>query len=239
MGTTTAAGAKTGAGVPLPPISVARFEEALGLVELMVAENQKTFIEHGQRFREQHRETTGRHLNAIEAVQVAAGVLDDRTPEDRAAAFQAHDGLRAYDEPGQQEVLLAAGVATAPALLHATLRVVALIELDDTEFQEARESDRLVPVLDAKVGELRQLGLKEARVRAAAALEHLADEVGVEPGKAWALVASSVWQALTQAMTQLSPGTPSGSSSLTDSPPSTAGDESRSSTAPATATPVA
>lgn len=228
---------RAAAAPQLPVISVARFEDALELVERMVGEHQSTFIEHGQKYRDEHRRATSRPLNAIEAAQVAAGFLDDRSPEERAAAFQQHDGLSAYDEPAPTEVLLAAGVATAPALLEATLRVTALIELPADVYEQARENEDLDGALDDQVDELRQLDLKEARTRASAALAHFADAAGVEPGKAWGLVARSVWQALSQAMSHLTQEPASPSSSLIDSPPSTDGPGEPSSTTPRTATP--
>lgn len=238
MGQNTAAGPKDGAGRPtLPPITVARFEEALNLVELMVAENKRQFMQHGQDYRDEHREITSRQLNALEAAQIAAGWIDDRAPEDRAAAVQAHPDLRVHDEPQPLEVLLAAGVSTAPAFLKAALRVTALIELPTETFEEARESGQLIDALDQAAEELRTLDLKEARERATAAVEHFGEAAGARPGKGWALVARSVWQALSEAMSQMIPTSGTATSSWIDSPASTDGLDEPSSMTPPTSTP--
>jgi hypothetical protein len=222
----------------LPEPSVARFEILLEEVERMVKENTSVFAQAAQDYREEHRAVTSRALTPLEAAQIASGVLDDRTPEDRTAAFQAHEGLRAYDEPQPQEVLLAAGVATAPAFLRVALRVTALVELDDTRFEEAMENGTLDGALDEGIAGLRKLSLQEARERAGAALEHFSRAAGADPKASWSLIGRSVWQALQQALSQAMPD-PSGSSSLIASQPSTDGADEPSSTEPATAMPVA
>lgn len=237
MTASTGTAAKPAAVPALPAISVARFEEGLLLVERMVAENTSVFIQHAQDYRAEHRKATDRPLSAVEAAQIAAGVLDERSPEDRAAAFLGHEGLRAYDEPAPTEVLLAAGVATAPAFLRAALRVTALIEMPDGTFEEARELRTLNDEIDAHVETLRGLGLQEARERASAALDHFGKAAGVEPGKAWGLLARSVWQALQQAVSQLNLDQESPSSSLIDSAANTDGPDEPSSTTPPIATP--
>lgn len=223
---------------PLPVLTVARFEEALALIERMVAQDKSVFIAHAQAYREEHRDKTLRPLNAVEAASVAAGFLDERLPEDRAAAFQAHEGLKAYDEPQPLEVLLAAGLSTAPAFLRAALRVTALIELPAQTFEQAREAGQLDAAVDQQAETLRALSLDEARTRAGAALEHFGAAAGVKPGEAMGLLGRSVWQALTQAMSEVNQSMlASASSWSTDSPASTDGPAAPFSTTPRTPTP--
>lgn len=225
--------------VVLPPVSVAKFKEGLALLEQMVTENRRAFIEHGQEYREAHRDATLRPLNAEEAASLAAGFPNDpRSPEELAAAF--HDGdLRAYDEPMPLEVLAHAGAQLAPALMLAGQRLTVLMEMNDEEFEEARESGNLLYALDERVVELDKGGLRQARERAQAALEHLTGEMGVEQGKVLGLLMGSVWRAFSEAIQTLIPRDQWTSSSSTASLASTDGTGERSSTEPATATPVA
>lgn len=234
--TTTRAAAQ--GGRPLPRLTVARFREVGLLVEQLVDEQTDAFIQAGQAFRDKHRVGTSRPLDAMEVAQIAAGLstsLADAREQIEAA------GLTHYDAPAQQEYLVAAGVATAPAFINAALRVVALLELDDDEFEAARESERLQDALAEAMGELEQLDLDDARIRAARAFEHLASKAGVDQGKPFSLIARTVWQGLQQAMrhlTTMEAGT-SLMSSSTPSPASTAGGDATFSTTSAGRSPSA
>lgn len=214
----------------LPKITPARFKEAMLLVERIVDENTDVFIERGQEYRRKHREGTSRPLTAAEAAQVATAMSAafDGDLADLAVRVQDSD-LRAYDQPDPREVLLAAGVATAPAFLDAVMRLVALIEMPDQQFRDAREDETLNEALETAVKDLEYVDLRtDGRTRASAAMEHFAAAAGVDSGKALGLVTRSLWQALSQAMTHLAPT--STSSSLTGSPPSTDGPTSSSAT---------
>lgn len=225
---------RNGAGaVVLPPVSVARFEEAQRLLEQLVAENTDTFIAAGQAYRERHREGTSRPLNAQEIASIASGL-----GVSLAQANEAIDeaGLTHHDQPEPQELLIAAGIATARTFTEGVRRFVALMELPEDAFEMACETGTLDEVVLEASTELRKSDLKDdARPRAARAMEHLAEAAGVEPGKARALLTGPVIQALWQAMTHLT--SPSASESSTSSPASTAGTGAPSSTAPAGATP--
>jgi hypothetical protein len=229
-----------GATRRLPPVTVARFEEAGRLLERLVEEKADVFLAAGQRYRDRHADTARRELTASEAAEIAAGLAAamDTPPDivELAAQVQASE-LRATPQPAAQELLLAAGLATAPALVEVTRRFVALIELGADEFEEACEADELEDALDAPARALRALPLDEARVRTSRALEHFAAATGHTPGEAWALLARTVGSAFTEAMRQLAPRLESASDSLTGSPPPTAGPAGPSSTTPATATP--
>jgi hypothetical protein len=198
------------------------------------------FLAAGQRYRDRHASAARRELTAEEAGEIAAGLaasLD--TPADLvelAAKVQQSD-LRAVPPPAPQELLFAAGLATAPALIELIRRFVALIELPAVEFEEACETYTLDDALDAPARELRNLPVEEARGRASAALEHFAGATGRTPGEAWALLARTVGSAFMEAMRQLAPTLGSGSESLTGSAPSTGGPAGPSSTTPPTATP--
>lgn len=234
-------GAVNGAGRRLPPVTVARFEEAGRLLERLVDEQADVFLAAGQRYRDRHAAASRRELTAEEAAQVAAALaatLDPGAadPVQLAVQVQASE-LRAIDQPAPQELLLAAGVATAPALVEVTRRFVALIELDAAAFEEACEADNLDEALAGPAAALRNLTLPDARARAGAALEHFAKATGHTPGEAVALLTRTVGSAFQEAMRQLAPRLESASASLTGSPPPTAGPDGPSSTTPATPTP--
>jgi hypothetical protein len=232
---TARAGARNGSGAavpPLPPVSVARFEEAQHLLERIVAENTDTFIAAGQAYRAQHRKGTGRPLNAQEIAVIAAGLGVSLKDADEQVT---EAGLTHHDQPEPQELLLAAGVATAPAFTEAVRCFTALMELPDREFEDASEAGTLDDAIAAAQPDLRRLDLKVARVRATRAMEHLADAAGVAPGKAKALLTGPVMQALWQAMTHLT--SEAASASSISSPANTAGTDGRSSTEPRTGTP--
>lgn len=219
--------AKTGARAKkpaLPPVTGARFDEAMALVERLVQENASMFIARGQDYREQHRDGTSRPLNAVEVAQIAAGLGTDlQTASEQIAAA----GLEHHDEPEPREVLLAAGIGTAPAFMRAVLSVVALIELPADEFRDARKAGTIAETISAIVEELLdEHELAELRARASGAMEHLAAASGVEPGKAWATIGQSVWKALELATDQLAVRMRSSSSigsatPTADSPPTT------------------
>jgi hypothetical protein len=141
-----------GATRRLPPVTVARFEEAGRLLERLVEEKADVFLAAGQRYRDRHADTARRELTASEAAEIAAGLAAamDTPPDivELAAQVQASE-LRATPQPAAQELLLAAGLATAPALVEVTRRFVALIELGADEFEEACEADELEDALDA------------------------------------------------------------------------------------------
>lgn len=236
MPATSPARAPEARATMLPAVTVARFAEATRLIERLVDEQADLFIGHGNAYRTRHREGTSRPLHAAEAAQIAAAMLDDDTPLEQRAANVQQSGLRAYDDATPQEVLLAAGLKTAPAFLHAALRIVALLEMPADQFELEREAGRLDEALDDTVGALEHTGIEEMRERASSALSHLAAQAGAPPGEALALLGRAAWQAIQQGMSQLAISAPT-SSSLTGSPPPTDGRGETSSTTPPTATP--
>lgn len=205
------------AGAQNTKITVARFESAMLLLEELVAENTDLFIGKIHEYREKHRAGTDRALSPEEAAQVAAALsvamTEGRDPVQVAADVQASD-LRAYDQPGQTEILVAAGVSTAPAFIKAALRLVALLELPEDEFEAAYDAETLPAAIDGGVKELRKLDLAEARIRAKSALELLAEKSGAESGEGLRSLVQVVWRALNQAV-QMGPGESSALSSLT------------------------
>ncbi len=215
------------AGAQNTKITVARFEAAMLLLEELVAENTDLFIGKIHEYREKHRAGTDRALSPEEAAQVAAALsvamTEGRDPVKVAAEVQASD-LRAYDQPGQTEILVAAGVSTAPAFIKAALRLVALLELPEDEFEAAYDAETLPAAIDGGVKELRKLDLAEARIRAKSALELLAEKSGAESGEGLRSLVQVVWRALNQAV-QMGPGESSALSSLTGWDEPTAGAE--------------
>jgi hypothetical protein len=225
---TKTAGRTVAASRPtLPAISVAKFREALLQLDQVVDANAQTFIEHGQRYREQHREATARPLSAVEVAEIAAGFnveLAEAKEQIDAA------GLTTTDEPEPQEILLAAGVSTTPALFDAALRLAALLEMPNAEFAEAHAADELDERLDERVAAYDQEDLVVLRERVGRAWEHLSLAMGHTPGKAWGLIAKTMWKAVSQGMSQLA--ATASSMQSTGSPPPTAGPDTTSSTAP-------
>ena len=221
------------AGAQNTKITVARFESAMELLEGLVAENTDLFIGKIHEYREKHRAGTDRALSPEEAAQVAAALsvamTEGRDPVKVAAEVQASD-LRAYDQPGQTEILVAAGVSTAPAFIKAALRLVALLELPEDEFEAAYDAESLPAAIDGGVKELRKLDLAEARERAKSALELLAEKSGAESGEGLRSLVQVVWRALNQAV-QMSPGESLGLSSLTGLDEPTVGADETFSTA--------
>ena len=224
---------KATGGEGLPVVTVARFEAASRLIEQLVEENTDMFVGKMHAYRERSRAGASRALSAAEAAQVAAGLATDLAAADRVAVAESvqASSLRAVDEPSTQEVLLAAGLSTAPAFLSAALRFVALIELDAETFEQAYEEGTLDEALEPRIADLRALPLEDARTRAAAALDHLGSKAGVPSGEGVRLLIQTMWQALQQAADQMAPSLSSGLSSLTDSHEPTDGPSETSSTA--------
>lgn len=223
-----------GGGLRLPPITVAKLEQCSLLVERLVAEKTSVFAAKANAYRVEWRDASTRPLSAEEAASIASGIADDLAADDRvrvAEQLQQSD-LRAQDEPTRAEVLLAAGVATAPAFLDAVLRLVALVEMPLDAFEDACEAGTLDDAIHDACSDLRRLAVRDARERAVAALAHYASEAGVSAGETWGVIVELVRRALANAITPLS-----ASSSLTGSPPPTDGSGDASSTTPPGETP--
>jgi hypothetical protein len=203
---------------PATVVTVARFEQAMLLLEQLVDENTDLFIGKMQSFRDKHRDGTDRPLTAEEAAQVAAALSAAIEEEDRDSVALAESvqksELRAYDQPSSREVLLAAGVSTAPAFVNAALRMVALLELPETEFEAAYDAGTVEEAVDAKCVELRKLDLEEARTRASDALDLLAQKSGAGSGEGVRSLIAAVWRALNMAAEATTPSEGSGLSSL-------------------------
>jgi len=206
-------------------VTVARFEQAMLLLEELVDENTDLFIGKMQSYKAKHRDGTDRPLTAEEAAQVAAA-LSAAIEEDAVQLAERVQGseLRAYDQPGNREVLLSAGVSTAPAFINAALRLVALMELPQAKFEAAYDGEALTAAIDESVKELKQLDLEVARKRASAALDLLASKSGAGGGKGLSSLIQVVWRALNQAAEAAAPTVESlALSSLTASPEATDG----------------
>jgi hypothetical protein len=235
-----AAGAKR-ARVSLPTITVQRFEESLKLVERIAEEEQSGFLKRMQDFRAEYRQSSDRPLTAEEATRFAASMADaysDEAPEDVAARLQRSE-LYAYEDPEPREVLVSAGLSTAPAFVRAVRQFVALIEMPAATFTEAFEHDTLEGAIEEGRRALGNIAMSEARTRTRAAFEHWGTEVGVASGEAIRRLVQTVMGALEQAASRvtaanLSPGL---SHLSTNSPEPTAGPAETSSTTSATATP--
>ncbi len=206
----------------LPPVTPARFTAVMGIVEALAEENTDVFIGIAQGYRERHREGTSRKLTAQEAAQIASAMADNAglPPVTLAVAVQESD-LRGYDEPEPLEILMRAGVATAPAAMTSVMRFVALMEMPADVFEAEYDQDTLDEALGAIVKTMNHQDIAGVRERAQRAAEHLSQEVAGVPGKAMALLIRAQWQAVKMGMDALGYQKPS--SSLTGSPPSTDG----------------
>jgi len=218
---------------PLPPITLAKLMEITQLVERLVSEKTSVFVEAAAEYRARHRKATRRELKPEEAAQVAVGMADalgqeiHDDPGAAAARVQA-SSLRAYDEPEGREVLLAAGLATAPAFLDVASQIVAMVEMPTDLFETAREGNTLPAAIARMAQDLESLDVAAVRERASRALEHFSQAAGVDTGKAWGLIAQTVWQAMSQMLAMQISSSPSPTSSLVDS----AGPDGTSSTEP-------
>jgi hypothetical protein len=221
--------AAPGSALPaLPMVSLARVEEGTRLVERLFKEKADLFIAAGDEYREMHRAGSSRTLSHQEAAQVAAAM--SQTPTVGLIEEVQASSLRAYEDPTPQEVLLAAGLATAPAFLDAAKKLTALIELPQEEFDTACETDTLDEVVAAAAAKLGKIAAVDARARATRALEHFAKGAGTSPGEAWGLLTRMVGQAYSQSLQIIGASMTPGSPSLTGSPPSTDGPAETSST---------
>lgn len=207
------------AGGSLPPVTVARFEQVTILIERLAQEKTSIFLEAMTGHIEQRQQAAARGLSSTEAVAVA-GELASRLGRDDVIALAAEvqqSGLQAADPPDPKELLLAAGLRTAPAFLDAALRVCAMIELPAGAFEAGLEHDDLDQRVDEHCVDLRKLPIAEGRQRASVALTHFTSQVGGgTPGEAWSLLTGTVWQAIKQAYSQLDGSPSSWSTSLVE-----------------------
>ncbi len=218
----------------LPPVTVYKLQQAAEMLERMAREKTAVFAQSAADYASEHRVRSERPLSAVEVAQVAAGLSD---------VFQGHDpidvaervrasSLRATDEPPRAEVLLAAGVSTAPAFLDIVLRLVALVEMSDDALEAAVETGGFEAAIDESCRDLKRLELGVARKRSAAALQHVAVAAGESAGEMWGLVVRTISAALKDAVRPHST-----LSSLTGSLEPTGGDAATSSIAPNGGTP--
>lgn len=195
------------AGGKLPPVTVARFEQVTTLIERLAQEKTSIFFDAMNSHLERHRAATQRPLTPQEAVGLAttvSGQLGRDDLIDLTAEIQASEIRETGDTPNGNEILLAAGLRTAPAFVDAALRVCALIELPVVEFDAALDADDLDTAISKHAATLRKLQMADARERASAALTHFTTQVGgATPGEAWSLLTSTVWQAVKTAFNQI------------------------------------
>lgn len=221
-------------GAGLPPVTVFKLWLAGTLLDRVAREHVDSFADAAQAYAAAHRERSRRPLSAVEAGQVAAGLASLYAGDDPvgvAERLQA-SSLRADDPPPRRELLIAAGIATAPAFIDSVLSLVALLEMPNDVVESLDEVGGLDDQLAARVRILRRLELADARTRAAAAMDHFAQAAGASSGEALGLIVQTIWKLVHQAVSPIST-----SSSLTGSPEPTDGADDASSTTPAGATP--
>lgn len=210
-------------GLPaLPEITNEKFRTLLRMLDEIVEASTDVYVEHGHRFGERKRQGTGREFTAAEIGPIARG-LDTTLADARQQLVGA--GLRSHDEPADTEVMIAAAIGTAPEIYDALVRLTLLVEMSVDEFDKARAGD-LTAALDQAREQLANVGMSEMRQRVARAWTHISDTLGYQPGKAWGLIAKTIWQVVSQGMTTLQPAT-SSSSPSTDSPAATAGPDEK------------
>jgi hypothetical protein len=189
----------------LPPVTVARFEQVTLLIQRLATEKTSVFLAAMRDYQDQHRDATSRPLTHMEAASVA-GTLAHQIGRDDVAAIAGEvqqSGLRAHESLEPRELLLAAGIRTAPAFLDVALQVCALIEMSADTFEHMCETGLLDDAVGDGAATLRNLPMSEARDRATAALEHFSREsTGQSLGEAVRLLTGTVGQALKQALDQ-------------------------------------
>lgn len=228
--------AKKTTGV-LPVVTVARFEQALRLIDRVYEANVDSTLRRLQDYRDRHREVSQRPLTAEEAVRwaaVARDILQQQAEQEGAAGWEPSDlqqsGLFEYDQPQPPELLVAAGLATGTALLDACRQFVALIEMPADRFREAYDSDVVAEAVDQDAQALAHVDLKEAKQRTSAALAHFAAFQDGEPGEVMRSLIQTVTGALEQAVVRTIRETSSPQGSATASAESTGGPAVKSST---------
>lgn len=221
--------AKTPAeGKSLPPVTVGKLADASRLIERLITENTSIFSDRIREYREVRATGSERSLTAEEAAQIAsglAGAAGDQASD--IASFTAkiqQSDLKAVDQVPQEEMLLVAGLGTAPAALEAVQQMIALIEMPTADYRSAKESDTLDDEIRKSARSLDDLSLEEGRARASAALTHFQEAAGAQAGEVIGLIRDMMGQAIAQAassdLSNLSPF-----SSLTGSLPPTDGTE--------------
>lgn len=189
----------------IPVIGVARFNECLLLIERLLEQSTDTFLSAQARYADKHALATTRGLDAGEAVQLVT-VLGDAmsNPQQFADASlkMQQDGPRVTQRPAQMEMLLAAGLATAPQFFTACLRLVALIEMPKDVFRQAREDGELAAALETAHAKLLDddESMDVTRARVIVALGAFAEAGGRPPGEGVRLLGQTIWQAIQQAM---------------------------------------
>lgn len=222
-----------GAARALPPITVNKMRDAAQLMERRVLEDTSIFSQRIREYRAARATGSERGLTPDEAVQLTSGVIPAlveagnteaaENPEALAVKFQNSD-LKARDVVPQSEVLLAAGLATAPALLETVSQLVALIEMPAVRYKKAKAEDTLDDAIREDAEAFGDLDLADGRARAAAALEHFQKAAGATAGEAVGLLRDMIGQAIAQA-TEIDLSEISPFSSLTGSPPPMGGPE--------------
>lgn len=205
-------GPKAATGKRLPVVTVGKFGAATRLIERLFAAQSDGFLTKMQEYQSRHREATGRPLTAEEAAKIATGmreVLGDQA--DSPADLQQSD-LYAYDQPGSKELLAAAGLATAPALIDACSRLVALIEMPTATFRAAEDDHELDMALDEAAAKFEDLSLSVARERTVNALAHFGEAAGVGQGEALRSLIQMVLGAWEQAAVRVATEASSGMS---------------------------
>jgi hypothetical protein len=202
----SAKGGKPAAARVLPPVTVARRPAAPAQIDTLVEQKADIFAIRGQRYREVWRDRSERSLEPDEVAQVAGalGAALGRSDITDLLAEVSESNLRTKSDPPRLEVLLAAGIATAPALIDACLDFVALIELPADAFEQASDAGTLFLALEEPVRALKRLELAEANQRARAAFSHIAAAAETTPGEAVGLILRALGTSLSTAIGPLS-----------------------------------
>lgn len=195
-----------GSTTVLPPITLARFTHVAELLEQLLAEKTSVFAGHANRYRREYRARSERPLTAAETGQIASAMSASLEDSDPAAALKAvnQEGLTVSDDPSPTEVLIAAGIATAPAFIDSVKRLAALVEMPADKFEAAREAGSLDVAIVEGVKAWDQLDIQEARERAKAVLEHVSVGIGGDPKALTGQIGRMLLQAVTQAAGNMS-----------------------------------
>jgi len=226
--------------LPRPlPVTVGKFRAVTELLERLVANTQRVFVDNEASWRAEMQAASRRPLDVKDAAQIAAAMLpegDDgeltaKQREELLAELMAR-GYEVERDPQSIGVWVFAALCVAPKLLDSAVQFVLLMEMGLDEFEELTETasrfttERLFDALAEKTREPEniRLGMSEIRERLIAAVQVASNDLlggDASPkalAKEWLATLAQGWASVSQ-MRTADPNSPF----LIDSQANTAG----------------
>lgn len=240
MADSTATNEGTGQSPRSLPVTVGKFKAVTQLLERLIQNTQRIFVESESGFRAEMQAISRRPLDVKDAAQIAAAMRPDTPGEEELTAKQREELLaelmaRGYEverDPQSIGTWVFAGLRAAPELLDSAIQFILLMEMPLDDFEELTETtgrfdtERLFERLadEANKPENSRLGMAEIRDRLVAAVEVAShDLLGGDANpkalaKEWLATLARGWASVSQLRT-VDPN----SSYLTGSPTNTDG----------------